>query len=67
MDTRVVELYLILIFVAAFLPSDCGRGVNSSGGVWPWQVSLQLASSHYCGGAIVSPYWLVTAAHCVAR
>uniref|UniRef100_H2S214 Transmembrane serine protease 2 n=1 Tax=Takifugu rubripes TaxID=31033 RepID=H2S214_TAKRU len=55
---------------AVFLPSDCGRGVNSSrpsAGTWPWQVSLQLAGSHYCGGAIVSPYWLVTAAHCVLR
>ncbi|TWW77588.1 transmembrane protease serine 2-like isoform X2 [Takifugu flavidus] len=50
--------------------TDCGRGVNSSrpsAGTWPWQVSLQLAGSHYCGGAIVSPYWLVTAAHCVLR
>uniref|UniRef100_H3CCZ6 Transmembrane serine protease 2 n=1 Tax=Tetraodon nigroviridis TaxID=99883 RepID=H3CCZ6_TETNG len=47
--------------------TDCGRGVNSSGGAWPWQVSLQLAGSHRCGGAIVSPYWLVTAACCVAR
>nr|XP_046246342.1 transmembrane protease serine 2-like [Scatophagus argus] len=56
--------------------TDCGRGVNSSRasggqlatlGAWPWQVSLQVAGSHRCGGAIISPYWTVTAAHCVAR
>uniref|UniRef100_A0A4W6CSJ8 Transmembrane serine protease 2 n=1 Tax=Lates calcarifer TaxID=8187 RepID=A0A4W6CSJ8_LATCA len=56
--------------------SDCGSGVNSSRasggqlaslGSWPWQVSLQVAGSHRCGGAIISPYWIVTAAHCVAR
>lgn len=56
--------------------TDCGRGVNSSralGGStasptsWPWQVSLQLAGSHRCGGAIISPYWIVTVAHCVSR
>ncbi|XP_040903257.1 transmembrane protease serine 2-like [Toxotes jaculatrix] len=56
--------------------TDCGSGVNSSRasraqmaslGSWPWQVSLQVAGSHRCGGAIISPYWIVTAAHCVAR
>ncbi|XP_072248839.1 transmembrane protease serine 2-like [Leuresthes tenuis] len=56
--------------------TDCGSGVNSSRasgrrlaplGSWPWQVSLQVDGSHRCGGAIISPYWIITAAHCVAR
>ncbi|XP_053278228.1 transmembrane protease serine 2 [Pleuronectes platessa] len=56
--------------------TDCGSRVNSSGasggqqaglGSWPWQVSLQDSGSHRCGGAIISPYWIVTAAHCVSR
>ncbi|CAM9316237.1 unnamed protein product [Lampetra planeri] len=55
--------------------TDCGRGVNSSRasgdqpaplGSWPWQVSLQMSGSHRCGGAVVSPYWIVTTAHCVS-
>uniref|UniRef100_UPI003AAFECBE transmembrane protease serine 2-like n=1 Tax=Centroberyx gerrardi TaxID=166262 RepID=UPI003AAFECBE len=54
---------------------DCGSGVNSSRalggqpatlGSWPWQVSLQVEGSHRCGGAIITPYWILTAAHCVA-
>ncbi|KAL3976978.1 RING finger protein [Sarotherodon galilaeus] len=34
---------------------------------WPWQVSLQLASMPACGGAIVSPLWVISAAHCFIR
>ncbi|XP_061538196.1 transmembrane protease serine 2-like [Phycodurus eques] len=59
--------------VVTLLCTDCTGGVNSSRvsrsqqaslGAWPWQVSLQLEGSHRCGGAIVSPYWIVTAAQC---
>ena len=33
----------------------------------PWQVSLQSAQgAHFCGGSIVTPTWIMTAAHCVA-
>ncbi|XP_078054920.1 transmembrane protease serine 9 isoform X2 [Mustelus asterias] len=40
-------------------------GVSSAPGEFPWQISLHiLYGGHVCGGTLISPNWVVTAAHC---
>ncbi|XP_067665326.1 uncharacterized protein [Haliotis asinina] len=57
-------------------PKECGHpkphrvsyivnGNNAIDGEWPWQASIQRKGKHFCGGALVSPNFIVTAAHCV--
>ena len=31
---------------------------------WPWQVALIANGEQVCGGSLVTPDWIVTAAHC---
>ncbi|CAF0894145.1 unnamed protein product [Rotaria sp. Silwood1] len=40
-------------------------GESAASSSWGWAVSLQRDGSHFCGGSIISPLHIITAAHCV--
>jgi len=40
-------------------------GNNANSNSWPWQIVLYSNGRAGCGGSIISPNWIVTAAHCV--
>uniref|UniRef100_A0A8C3X651 Serine protease 55 n=1 Tax=Catagonus wagneri TaxID=51154 RepID=A0A8C3X651_9CETA len=60
-------------------PSECGErllfeggarysriigGIEAEVGEFPWLVSIQAGNEHFCGGTIISEWWIVSAAHC---
>ena len=42
-------------------------GTDSQEGAWPWHVALLFKKRQYCAGALVTPGWVVTAAHCFGK
>ncbi|XP_068723572.1 zinc metalloproteinase nas-15-like [Montipora capricornis] len=42
-------------------------GDDARPGAWPWQVGLHNSrGGFFCGGTLVTPEWVVTAAHCIS-
>ncbi|XP_068102737.1 serine protease 33-like [Hyperolius riggenbachi] len=64
---------IILTTVPLTLSSMCGsplvssrivNGTNAADGEWPWQVALYYDGMFICGGSLIAPQWIMSAAHC---
>ena len=66
--TKIFLLYFLIIGACGVVKAQGGRiinGVDAKKGVWPWQVLIRFIEDAHCGGSIIDPFWVVTAAHCI--
>jgi len=44
-------------------------GVNAAQGAWPWYAALVDTTNGniFCGGSLIKPGWILTAAHCACE
>lgn len=61
------------IVLLTFLPNIFGKpsggriigGIGVTNQTFPYQVSIKMDGDHHCGGAIINPNYILTAAHCI--
>ena len=58
-------LLALLVLAAAAATADAIIGGRPASRPYPYMVSLQDGGNHFCGGSLVRPDWVLTAAHCV--
>ncbi|KAM6100846.1 serine protease 33-like [Pterocles gutturalis] len=61
---RLVALLVALVPCGTPVTSRVVGGSGARAGQWPWQVSVTFRGRHVCGGSLIAPAWVLTAAHC---
>ncbi|XP_068103319.1 serine protease 33-like [Hyperolius riggenbachi] len=68
-----LRLWITDFLIPLALSSMCGSPVVSSrivggtdavDGAWPWQIVLYYNGRFLCGGSLIAPQWIMSAAHC---
>ncbi|MDO9105618.1 MAG: trypsin-like serine protease [Methylovulum sp.] len=65
-----LTLCLPLMLTAQAADTNIVGGHDATPGQWPWVVSLSVKNvfpydGQFCGGTLISPTWVITAAHCM--
>jgi len=50
--------------VVNFISPQIVGGNDAVVGQWPWQAFIYMDNSALCGGSLIMPNWILTAAHC---
>ncbi len=58
------SLLVSAVVAASAAPAQAIVGGQPASEAYPWMVSLQSQEDHFCGGSLVRPDWVLTAAHC---
>ncbi|XP_036097762.1 neutrophil elastase [Molossus molossus] len=59
------SILLTMLLAGCVLASKIVGGRQAQPHAWPFMVSLQQRGRHFCGGTLVAPNFVMSAAHCV--